>query len=153
MAEIRVGIVIGSESGREIMSAAGEILDQLGIGWELVVSSAHRAPDRTREYARGAGQRGLGLLLAGAGLAAALPGVLASHTTLPVIGVPLVASPLGGLDALLSVSQMPAGIPVGAVGLGAHGARNAALLAARILALGDPEVARAVLEHRRSLGE
>jgi phosphoribosylamine--glycine ligase len=149
----KVGIVVGSESDRETMSAAGEILDRLGVPWELVVSSAHRAPESTRSYAAGARGRGIRVLIAGAGLSAALPGVLASHTELPVIGVPLAASTLGGLDSLLSISQMPAGIPVAAVAVGRPGARNAALLAARILALSDPAVEKAVTEHRRSLGE
>lgn len=151
MARTLVGIVLGSESDREVMSAAGEILDGLGIGWEMEVCSAHRTPDRAKRYAEEAGQRGLRVLIAGAGLAAALPGFLAAYSNLPVLGVPLPASTLGGLDSLLSISQMPAGIPVAAVTIGKHGAKNAALMAARILALHDDRIASAVEDHRRSL--
>ena len=128
-----VGILIGSESDRERMAAAGEELDRHGIPWELEVRSAHRDPGAVAEYARTAHKRGLRVLIAGAGLAAALPGVLAAHTELPVIGVPLRSSMsvLDGLDALLSIAQMPPGVPVACVGV--DNARNAAALAARIL--------------------
>ncbi|HEU0303030.1 MAG TPA: 5-(carboxyamino)imidazole ribonucleotide mutase [Gaiellaceae bacterium] len=128
-----VGILIGSESDRERMAAAGEELDDRGIPWELEVRSAHRDPQAVAEYARTAHERGLRVLIAGAGLAAALPGVVAAHTDLPVIGVPLRSSTsvLDGLDALLSIAQMPPGVPVACVGV--DNARNAALLAARIL--------------------
>ena len=130
----RVGILVGSESDRERMQDALAELDSRGIRYEFEVRSAHRDPDAVAEYARGARARGLRVLIAGAGLSAALPGVVAAHTDLPVIGVPLRSSTsvLDGLDALLSIVQMPPGVPVACVGV--DGARNAALLAARILA-------------------
>jgi len=128
-----VGILIGSESDRERMQGAVDELETRGIGWELEVRSAHRAPDAVAEYARSARERGLRVLICGAGLAAALPGVVAAHTELPVIGVPLRSSKslLDGLDALLSIVQMPPGVPVACVGV--DNARNAGVLAARIL--------------------
>src|ERR687883_1641279 len=128
-----VGILVGSESDRERMRSALDELDARGIPWEFEVRSAHRNPDDVAEYARGARSRGLRVLICGAGLAAALPGVVAAHTKLPVIGVPLRSSlsVLDGLDALLSIAQMPPGVPVAAVGV--DNARNAAALAARIL--------------------
>jgi phosphoribosylaminoimidazole carboxylase PurE protein len=131
-----VGILVGSESDRERMQAAVDQLDELGIGHEFEVRSAHRTPDAVAEYAKGARDRGLRVLICGAGLAAALPGVVAAHTDLPVIGVPLRSSSsvLDGLDALLSIVQMPPGVPVATVGV--DNARNAAALAARILSLG-----------------
>ncbi len=128
-----VGMVVGSESDRERMQGALEELDRRGIPYEFEVRSAHRTPAEVAEYARTAQERGLRVVIAGAGLAAALPGVVAAHTELPVIGVPLrsAASVLDGLDALLSIVQMPPGVPVACVGV--DGARNAAALAARIL--------------------
>jgi phosphoribosylaminoimidazole carboxylase PurE protein len=128
-----VGIVVGSESDRERMKDAVDELEQRGIAHEFEVRSAHRAPDAVAEYARSARERGLRVLICGAGLAAALPGVVAAHTDLPVIGVPLRSSKsvLDGLDALLSIVQMPPGVPVATVGV--DSARNAAVLAARIL--------------------
>ena len=128
-----VGILVGSESDRERMQAATDELDERGIGWELEVRSAHRTPDSVAEYARTARERGLRVLICGAGLAAALPGVVAAHTDLPVIGVPLRSrlSVLDGLDALLSIVQMPPGVPVATVGV--DNAKNAAVLAARVL--------------------
>src|SRR4051794_38615755 len=135
MADVQVGILVGSESDRPRMQAAVDELDARGIGWELDVRSAHRTPDAVAEYAKGAAGRGLKVLICGAGLAAALPGVVAAHTDLPVIGVPLRSSMsvLDGLDALLSIVQMPPGVPVATVGV--DNAKNAAVLAARILAL------------------
>jgi phosphoribosylaminoimidazole carboxylase PurE protein len=132
-----VGILVGSDSDRERMEPALEELAANGIPHELEVRSAHRNPDAVAEYARGARERGLRVLIAGAGLAAALPGAVAAHTDLPVIGVPLRSekSVLDGLDALLSITQMPPGVPVAAVGV--DSARNAAVLALRILRLGD----------------
>src|SRR5207253_9833868 len=129
-----VGILVGSESDRERMQAAFDELDARGIGWEFEVRSAHRDPDAVAEYCRSARGRGLRVLICGAGLAAALPGVAAAHTDLPVIGVPLRSSKsvLDGLDALLSIVQMPPGVPVATVGV--DNAKNAAALAARILA-------------------
>jgi 5-(carboxyamino)imidazole ribonucleotide mutase len=138
VAEPRVGILVGSESDRQRMQAAMEELDGRGIAWEFEVRSAHRTPDAVAEYAKAAAGRGLGVLICGAGLAAALPGVVAAHTELPVIGVPLRSSKsvLDGLDALLSIVQMPPGVPVATVGV--DNARNAAVLAARILAVAAP---------------
>jgi len=128
-----VGILVGSESDRERMQGACEELDKRGIAWEFDVRSAHRDADAVADYARNARARGIRVLICGAGLAAALPGVVAAHTTLPVIGVPLTSakSVAGGLDALLAIAQMPPGVPVACVGVDA--ARNAAVLAARIL--------------------
>ena len=133
--QARVGMLVGSESDRERMQAAIDELNERGIPFEFEVRSAHRNPDAVAEYARSARSRGLKVLIAGAGLAAALPGVVAAHTDLPVIGVPLRSSKsvLDGLDALLSIVQMPPGVPVACVGV--DNARNAAVLAARILAL------------------
>jgi 5-(carboxyamino)imidazole ribonucleotide mutase len=133
LSEPRVGILVGSESDRERMQAAMDELDAQGIGWEFEVRSAHRQPDAVAEYCKSARGRGLRVLICGAGLAAALPGVAAAHTDLPVIGVPLRSSKsvLDGLDALLSIVQMPPGVPVATVGV--DNAKNAAALAARIL--------------------
>ena len=133
MADTVVGILVGSESDRERMQGAMDELDTRGIGWEFDVRSAHRTPDAVADYAKTAASRGLKVLICGAGLAAALPGVVAAHTELPVIGVPLRSSlsVLDGVDALLAIAQMPPGVPVAAVGV--DNARNAAVLAARIL--------------------
>jgi phosphoribosylaminoimidazole carboxylase PurE protein len=147
----RVGIVVGSESDLPAMGRCGEVLDEYGIAWEIGVMSAHRAPDAVRAYARQAERRGLRVLVAGAGAAAHLPGVLASMTGLPVIGVPLAGTPLAGVDALLSIVQMPPGVPVATVAVGEMGARNAGHLAARILALTDAGVAAAVQTRRREM--
>ena len=132
-ARTAVGILVGSESDRERMQAALDLLDEQGVGYEFEVRSAHRTPDAVAEYAKTARDRGLRVLICGAGLSAALPGVVASHTDLPVIGVPLRSSlsVLDGLDALLAISQMPPGVPVATVGV--DNARNAAALALRIL--------------------
>ena len=133
MAEAKVGILVGSESDRERMQAALDVLDEAGVGYEFEVRSAHRTPDAVAEYARTARARGLRVLICGAGLSAALPGVVASYTDLPVIGVPLRSklSLLDGLDALLAIAQMPPGVPVAAVGV--DNAKNAGALAVRIL--------------------
>ncbi|MBI4531342.1 MAG: 5-(carboxyamino)imidazole ribonucleotide mutase [Candidatus Latescibacteria bacterium] len=133
-----VGIVMGSQSDEGVMRKAVEVLEQLGIEYEVVVSSAHRDPDRTADYARRAAGRGIKVLIAGAGLAAALPGVLAAQTILPVIGVPIASGPLNGVDSLYSIVQMPSGIPVATVGI--DNARNGAFLAVRILALSDETI-------------
>lgn len=132
-----VGIVMGSDSDLPTMRAAADFLDQVGVRYEITISSAHRTPEQACAYARTARERGLKLIIAGAGMAAHLAGVLAAHTTLPVIGVPLDASSLNGLDALLSTVQMPPGIPVATMGIGKAGAKNAAVLAVRILAIED----------------
>jgi len=133
MSDARVGILVGSESDRERMQAALDVLDEHGVGYEFEVRSAHRTPDAVAEYARTARSRGLRVLICGAGLSAALPGVVASYTDLPVIGVPLRSklSLLDGLDALLAITQMPPGIPVATVGV--DNAKNAGALAVRIL--------------------
>ena len=133
MSDVIIGILVGSESDRERMQGAFDLLDKEGVGYEFDVRSAHRTPDAVAEYARSARERGLRVLICGAGLSAALPGVVASHTDLPVIGVPLKSSlsVLDGLDALLAITQMPPGVPVAAVGV--DNARNAAALALRIL--------------------
>jgi 5-(carboxyamino)imidazole ribonucleotide mutase len=135
--ELLVGILVGSESDRERMQAATDHLDARGVSWELEVRSAHRSPDAVAEYAKTAAGRGIKVLICGAGLAAALPGVVAAHTQLPVIGVPLRSSKsvLDGLDALLSIVQMPPGVPVATVGV--DNSMNAAVLATRILGLID----------------
>ena len=131
MEPVLVGIVMGSESDREVMEAACRELDERQIKYELNVLSAHRDPDKVAHYARTAQSRGIKVLIGGAGKAAALPGVLAAYTNVPVIGVPIKTSDLGGLDSLLSIVQMPPGVPVACVAI--NGARNAAILAAKIL--------------------
>lgn len=140
---------MGSRSDWKLMSNAASTLDALGIGYEVNAISAHRAPDRVAEYCETARDRGLKVLIAGAGLAAALPGVAAAKTPLPVLGVPLPSPALGGMDALLSIVQMPPGIPVGTLAIGKAGAINAALLAAAILALSDEKI-RAALDRYRA---
>ncbi|HBI16422.1 MAG TPA: phosphoribosylamine--glycine ligase [Desulfobulbaceae bacterium] len=137
-----VGILMGSDSDLPVMQAAADFLKSVGISYEMRIASAHRTPEQTVEYARTAAARGLKVLIAGAGMSAHLAGVVAAHTTLPVIGVPLDASALNGLDALLSTVQMPPGIPVATMGIGKAGARNAGVLAVRILALASPELTR-----------
>jgi 5-(carboxyamino)imidazole ribonucleotide mutase len=146
-----VGIVIGSDSDFDTMLQTVEVLDTLGIGSEMVVASAHRTPHRTEEWASGAAARGLRVLIAAAGGAAALPGVVAAFSSLPVIGVPIAATPLNGMDALLSIVQMPKGVPVATVAIGPWGAANAGLLAAQILALGDAALAERLADYRKRL--
>jgi 5-(carboxyamino)imidazole ribonucleotide mutase len=141
---------MGSESDRPVVEEAGAVLDELGIGYEILVRSAHRTPDAVREYSVAAERRGIGVLIAAAGGAAHLAGAVAAHSLLPVIGVPLAATPLAGLDSLLATVQMPAGVPVGTVAIGKPGAMNAAHLAARILALGDRDLARRLKIRRRA---
>jgi len=145
---VRVGIVLGSDSDLEIMLETVKVLDALEIGCEVVVASAHRTPRRTEEYASTAAGRGLGVLIAAAGGAAALPGVLAASSLLPVIGVPIASTPLGGMDALFSIAQMPPGVPVATVAIGAWGATNAAILAAQILAGADAALAKRLADYR-----
>jgi len=129
----KVLILMGSDSDREVMAKAEDVLSEAGVQWETHVSSAHRAPDATRELVQTAADKGFRVIIAGAGLAAALPGFCASFTRLPVIGVPLASGPLAGMDALLSISQMPPGVPVATVGI--NNSKNAAHLAVRILEL------------------
>jgi len=144
-----VGVVMGSKSDSEVMRECEKILEEFGIPFETLVSSAHRNPARTRNYAKTARKKGIKVIIAGAGLAAHLPGALAAHTDLPVVGVPLPGSTLGGLDSLLSIVQMPGGVPVATMGIGKSGARNAAILAAQILALSDARIARALKKSGR----
>jgi 5-(carboxyamino)imidazole ribonucleotide mutase len=145
----RVGIVMGSKSDWPVMKGAKESLDGFEVSAEVRVLSAHRTPDAAAAYARDAKERGLELLIAGAGGAAHLPGVLAAHTTLPVIGVPVANGPLAGVDALLAIVQMPKGIPVATVGVGR--ADNAGILAVAMLALADRALAAKLVEYRRGL--
>ena len=144
-----VGIIMGSRSDWETMRRASEILDQLGVSNEVRVVSAHRTPDLLFEYAESAVDRGLKVIIAGAGGAAHLPGMTAAKTRLPVLGVPVQSKALSGLDSLLSIAQMPAGIPVGTTAIGTAGAVNAALLAAAILAISNTQVAAALDDFRR----
>lgn len=144
-----VGIVMGSRSDVDLMQPALDVLSELGIDYEVSVISAHRKPETVREYGQKARERGIKVIIAGAGMAAHLPGVLAGWTTLPVIGVPLPAGELKGMDALLSITQMPSGIPVACVGIG--GARNAALLAAQILGLKYDRIRKAYDKYRQEL--
>jgi 5-(carboxyamino)imidazole ribonucleotide mutase len=143
-----VGVIMGSKSDAETMRAAVEVLARLGIPHEERVVSAHRTPDLMASYAKEARGRGLRVIIAGAGGAAHLPGMVAAHTDLPVLGVPVQSRTLSGLDSLLSIAQMPAGIPVGTLAIGAAGAANAALLAASILSLADPQVHAALAAYR-----
>ncbi len=143
-----VGILMGSESDMDTMTRTEEILKSLDVPYELNVMSAHRNPEKVKEYARTASERGLKAIIAGAGLAAHLAGAVAANTLLPVIGVPIDGGPLNGFDALLSTVMMPKGIPVATVAIGSHGARNAAYLAAQIIALENTDV-RAALERAR----
>lgn len=146
-----VGIVMGSDSDLPVMQTAADFLKEMGIGCEITVASAHRSPQRAAEYARSAGQRGLKIIIAGAGMAAHLAGVIAAHTDIPVIGVPLDSSPLNGMDALLSTVQMPPGVPVATMGIGKSGAKNGAVLAARILALEDKALAGRLIKFRERM--
>ncbi len=148
-----VGIVAGSKSDLVVLKQAELVLKRLKIPYEITVSSAHRNPEKTREYARRARERGLQVLVAGAGYSAHLAGAIASQTLLPVIGVPLSSSPLQGIDSLLSTVMMPKGVPVATVTIGPAGAANAALLAAQILALKDERIGAALKEHREELAE
>jgi len=143
-----VGIIMGSRSDWPVMQAAADILQKLGVAFETRIVSAHRTPERLYQFARSAKQRGLKVIIAGAGGAAHLPGMTAALTTLPVLGVPMPSKALSGQDSLLSIVQMPAGVPVGTLAIGEAGAINAGLLAAQILALGDPELAERVAAWR-----
>jgi len=148
MEYILIGIVMGSRSDWETMQGAAETLDELSIPFEVKVISAHRTPDLSFEYAESAEGRGLQVIIAGAGGAAHLPGILAAKTSLPVLGVPIQSKALNGLDSLLSMVQMPAGVPVGTLAIGRAGAVNAALLAAAILANGHPVIKAALKAYR-----
>ncbi len=146
-----VGVVMGSKSDTEVLQPALEVLTQLGIDHEVNIISAHRTPEKARQYAQSARERGIEVIIAAAGGAAHLPGVLASWTTLPVIGVPLASSELKGIDALYSIVQMPAGIPVACMAVGSAGAKNAAYLAAEILGLKHGEIQAAYEKYRSEL--
>jgi phosphoribosylaminoimidazole carboxylase PurE protein len=142
MSKPLVSIVMGSDSDLDIMREAAKALEDFGIAYEIDVTSAHRSPDRTADYARKAAGRGIRVIIAGAGGAAHLAGVIAAHTTLPVIGVPIPSTSLNGMDSLLATVQMPAGIPVATVAIGKAGATNAGILAAQILGLASESLAR-----------
>ncbi len=142
-------VIYGSTSDENIMQGALEILNEFGIMYENKVLSAHRQPEATADFAKSAASKGIKVIIAGAGLSAALPGVIASHTTLPVIGVPISSGPLNGADALYSIVQMPRGIPVATVGI--SNAKNAALLAIQILALSDARLAGEIADYRKKL--
>lgn len=147
----KVGILMGSDSDLETMKEAGTRLDYFSIPYEMHITSAHRSPERTHDYARTAAQRGLAVLIVGAGAAAHLAGVVAAATTLPVIGVPLDGSALKGMDALLATVQMPAGVPVATMAIGKSGAANAGIFAAQILARSDEAVAAKLVRFKKEL--
>lgn len=146
-----VGIVMGSDSDLPVMQAGADFLDKMAIPYEMTVASAHRTPERAATFSSTARARGIKVIIAGAGMAAHLAGVLAAHTTLPVIGVPIDASPLQGLDALLSTVQMPPGVPVATMGIGKSGAKNAAILATQILSLSDERLAEKLVEFKKEM--
>ena len=148
-----VGLIMGSRSDWETMRHAAETLEALGIPYEVRVVSAHRTPDLMAEYAKTAEERGIQVIIAGAGGAAHLPGMTAAHTARPVLGVPVESRALGGLDSLLSIVQMPAGVPVGTLAIGKAGAVNAALLAASILGLKHPEILKRLKAYRKAQTE
>ena len=149
----QVGVIMGSASDEPVVQETVNVLEQMKIDYEVRVLSAHRTPDRVREYAQQARERGIQVLIAAAGGSAALGGVLASWTTLPVIGIPLASSELKGMDALLATAQMPPGIPVACMAVGNWGARNAAYYAAEILGLNNEEIRQAYEDYRRELRE
>jgi 5-(carboxyamino)imidazole ribonucleotide mutase len=150
---VPVGIIVGSKSDLAYAEGAKEVLAQLGIGYELRILSAHRTPGPLETYVSSAEERGIRVFITMAGMAAALPGVVAARTTLPVIGVPLPTSDLQGQDALMAIVQMPPGIPVATMAIGKPGARNAAWFAGAILGLGDPVVAQAIVDGRARMAE
>ena len=146
-----VGILMGSDSDIEVMGAASKVLDDFGVSHEMIVASAHRSPKRTTLYATSAEKRGLKVLICGAGHAAHLAGVVAAHTTLPVIGVPIDSSSLKGLDSILSTVQMPGGIPVATMAIGKSGAQNAGIFAVEVLALADGRLRKKMIAFRRHM--
>jgi 5-(carboxyamino)imidazole ribonucleotide mutase len=151
--EPQVLIIMGSDSDLPIMQEAGNVLERFGICYEMRISSAHRAPAKTAELASGAAARGIKIIIAGAGVAAHLAGVVASKTTLPVIGVPTPGGALNGVDALYATVQMPAGIPVATMAVGKAGAKNAGLFAVQVLGLNNPSLAQAMLDYRKEMAE
>ena len=146
---IKIAIIMGSKSDESIMKGASDILDEFDIGYEIKVLSAHRMPNKTIEFAKNASLKGIEVIIAGAGKAAHLPGVIASHTTIPVIGVPIKSDDLLGLDSLLSIVQMPPGIPVATVAI--NGSKNAGILALEILSLKDSEIRKKLIEFKHKL--
>ncbi|HEV3316785.1 MAG TPA: 5-(carboxyamino)imidazole ribonucleotide mutase [Candidatus Angelobacter sp.] len=148
-----VSIVMGSDSDLEIMNEAAKALEGFGIPYEIDVTSAHRSPARTSDFTRKAAGRGIKVIIAGAGGAAHLAGVIAAETTLPVIGVPIPSTPLNGMDSLLAIVQMPAGIPVATVAIGKAGATNAGILAAQMIGLGDHGIAEKLKQHKKKLAD
>ncbi len=153
MQNSRVLVVVGSKSDHRIVSGTIEILKKFKIPHQMEICSAHRNPERTKVLARSAENKGIKVIIAAAGMAAHLPGVIASHTTLPVIGVPLNASPLSGLDSLFSMVQMPSGVPVATVSIGEAGAENAAILAIQILAISDQKLKKRLQKFKEELGK
>jgi phosphoribosylaminoimidazole carboxylase PurE protein len=151
MSDPKVLIVMGSKKDQEVMCRAAEMLEKFMIPYQMEVSSAHRNPDKTKKLAQNAERKGIKVIIAGAGMAAHLPGVIASFTRLPVIGVPLNASPLSGVDSLFSMVQMPSGIPVATMAIGEAGAKNAGILAAEILGLSDKSLKNKLEKYRREL--
>jgi 5-(carboxyamino)imidazole ribonucleotide mutase len=151
MNKVLVSIVMGSDSDLDVMREAAKALEDFGIDYEIDVTSAHRSPERTAEYAQKAAGRGVRVIIAGAGGAAHLAGVIAAHSSLPVIGVPISSTSLNGLDSLLATVQMPAGIPVATVAIGKPGATNAGILAAQILALSNASLAKKLTGHKEKL--
>jgi 5-(carboxyamino)imidazole ribonucleotide mutase len=148
-----VGILMGSKNDWQTMQSAAEILNEFGVPNEAKVASAHRSPELVTEYVRSAEGRGLQVIIAAAGLAAHLPGVVAAQTLLPVLGVPMHSPALGGLDALLAIAQMPGGVPVGTLAIGSHGAKNSALLAVRILANSRPDLREKLRQYHAKMAE
>ena len=153
MSKPQVSIVMGSDSDLDIMREAGKALEEFSIQYEIDVTSAHRSPDRTADYARKVAGRGIKVIIAGAGGAAHLAGVIAAHTTLPVIGVPIPSTSLNGMDSLLATVQMPAGIPVATVAIGKPGATNAGILAAQIIGLASAAVDKKLTAHKEKLAD
>ena len=148
---MKVAVVMGSKSDLPVMEECSSLLRQFGIAYETRILSAHRTPDEVADFSRSARKEGFSLIIAGAGMSAHLAGVIAAHTTLPVIAVPIDSSSLGGIDALLSMAQMPPGIPVATMGIGKSGAKNAALLAAEILSISNPEVSEKLELYRQDM--
>lgn len=153
MSEPLIGIVMGSDSDLHVMNEAITVIKEFSIPYEVTVASAHRTPERVAEYAKAARDRGIRVIIAGAGGAAHLAGVVASMTTLPVIGVPIDSSPLKGIDALLSTAQMPGGIPVATMAIGRAGAKNAAIFAIEILAITDRELYSKLISYRKAMAD
>jgi len=151
MAKPVVGILMGSDSDYPFMEAASKVLDELEIAHEVLVASAHRTPEKTQSYIRNSKKRGIKVIIAGAGGAAHLPGVLAAETTLPVIGVPIPSTSLNGLDSLLAICQMPGGIPVATMAIGKPGAKNAGLFAAQILSVGDIKLTSKLQKYKKKM--